>query len=356
MIDQSRSTDRADRLLAGLLTSNTEASDRSLLIEAVRHSDPLISSIRLNELVERAWQRANGLGPIAELLADPEVTEVMINGPGPVWIDRGDSLQMTTVVLGLQDLELLVERIVDPLGLRVDRVSPMVDARLADGSRVNVVVPPLAVDGPIITIRRFATRPLALSAFGPPALVELLGELMRARRTLVVSGGTGAGKTTLLNSLGCLIDEGERIVVIEDTSELRLPGRHLVRMETRPANSEGVGAVTLRDLVRNALRMRPDRIVVGEVRGGEAFDLLLALNTGHRGTLTTCHANGPAAALDRLFTLALLGGVNLPSRAIKMQLLSAIDVIVQVERSPSGRRVTEVAEIVGSSLQTRWSA
>ena len=228
---------RLDALLAEVLSAAPHA-DRSALIEEVRHVDPLISSRQLNEVVEQAWQRAHGLGPITALLADPEITEVMVNGPGPVWIDRHGRLEPTDIDLGAVDLDLLIERIVDPLGLRVDRVSPMVDGRLPDGSRVNIVVPPLAVDGPVITIRRFAARPLPLTAFGPPELVALLGQLMDERKSIVVSGGTGAGKTTLLNSLGGLLRRDERVIVIEDTAELRLPGDHVVRLEARTANAK----------------------------------------------------------------------------------------------------------------------
>ncbi len=341
-----------DAVLAGVLTAAPNA-DRSALIEQVRNLDPLISSRQLNEVVEQAWQRAHGLGPITALLADPAVTEVMVNGPGPVWIDRHGTLVPTSVELGPVDIDLLIERIMDPLGLRVDRVSPMVDGRLPDGSRVNIVVPPLAVDGPIVTIRRFAARPVPLDSFGPAPVLALLGQLMDDRKSIVVSGGTGAGKTTLLNSLGGLLHHDERVIVIEDTAELRLPGRHIVRLEGRPPNSDGVGGVTIRELVRNALRMRPDRLVVGEVRGAEALDLIMALNTGHRGTLVTCHANDAGAALTRLLNLALLGGVELPAASIESQLRSAIDVIVHVAKSNGGRHISEVVEVDRRTGSTR---
>ncbi len=348
---------RLDALLAEVLSAAPH-SDRSALIEEVRHVDPLISSRQLNEVVEQAWQRAHGLGPITALLADPAITEVMVNGPGPVWIDRHGTLEPTDIDLGAVDLDLLIERIVDPLGLRVDRVSPMVDGRLPDGSRVNIVVPPLAVDGPVITIRRFAARPVPLAAFGPPELVALLGQLMDERKSIVVSGGTGAGKTTLLNSLGGLLRRDERVIVIEDTAELRLPGHHVVRLEARTANAEGVGGVAIRELVRNALRMRPDRLVIGEVRGVEVIDLLLALNTGHSGTLVTCHANDAAAALTRLLNLALLGGVGLSASAIEAQLLTAIDVIVHVTKTNQIRQISEVVEVDErtGSIRALWDA
>ncbi|MFT7599352.1 MAG: pilus assembly protein CpaF [Acidimicrobiales bacterium] len=350
-----------EQRLAEVLTATPQAS-RSLLAESVREVEPLIDGAVLHHLVERSWQRAHGLGPIADVLADPEVSEVMVNGPGPVWVDRGGMLEESNVTLERADIVLLIERILDPLGLRVDRSSPVVDARLADGSRVNVVMPPLAVEGPVLTIRRFAPRAVPLGAFGPAVLQDLLADLVRQRRTIVVSGGTATGKTTLLNAMGALLDPDERVVTIEDTAELQLPGRHVVRLEARPSNSEGVGAVTIRDLVRNALRMRPDRLVIGEVRGGEALDLLMALNTGHDGSLSTCHANHPGAALARLQTLALMGGVDVPADAIEAQLVEAVDVVVQVARVGSSRVVSEVAEVVpptaGRSLGVRpiWRA
>lgn len=319
--------------------------DRSELIERARRSNPLLDGDRVSEVVGRAWKRAHGLGPIGDLLTEPDVTEIMINGAGPVWIDRAGTLVATPVRLDADDIMLLIERILDPLGLRVDRLSPLADARLADGSRVNIVIPPLALDGPVVTIRRFAARAVPVSEFGPPEVVDLLKELVEGRATVLVSGGTGAGKTTLLNGLGGLLRSTERLVVIEDTSELRLPGEHVVRLESRPANSEGVGAVTLRDLVKNALRMRPDRILIGEVRGGEAIDLLMALNTGHTGALSTLHANSAQAALLRLGTLASMGGLELSPAAIEANIGSAVDAIVQVERRPEGRVIVEVARV-----------
>lgn len=335
---------RLDRELTRLLTDDPTA-DRATLAEAVRQAEPLIDASALHDVVDRAWQRANGLGPIAALLQEPGTTELMINGPGPVWLDRAGHIEATDLLVDATDIGLLIERILDPLGLRVDRVSPMVDARLADGSRVNIVVPPLAIDGPIVTIRRFSGVPVPVAAFGPPEMTTLVTTLVSQRRSIVVSGGTGTGKTTFLNALGELLDPDERVVVIEDTSELQFPGRHIVRMEARPPNSEGVGAVGIRDLVRNALRMRPDRLVVGEVRGAEALDLLFALNTGHEGSLSTCHANSPAAAVDRLAHLSLLGDVGMPLDVLEEQVRSGVDVIVQVERSGRQRRVREIVEV-----------
>jgi pilus assembly protein CpaF len=305
---------------------------------------------RLRELILR---EATGLGPLEDLLADPSVEEVMVNGAGRVYVERGGALERTEVRFrDEQALRDTIERILTPLGRRVDELSPMVDARLEDGSRVNVIVPPLAVDGASLSIRRFsAARP------GPNELVELgtltaelrdqLGAAVAARRSILISGGTGSGKTTLLNALSAFIARSERVITIEDAAELRLRQPHVVRLESRPANVEGRGEVTIRDLLRNALRMRPDRIVIGEVRGPEALDLLMALNTGHEGALSTVHANSPEDALRRIETLALIAGVGLPHEAIREQLGRGLDLVVQLARLGDGsRRVVEVGEVV----------
>jgi pilus assembly protein CpaF len=294
-----------------------------------------------------------GLGPLEDLLADPLVEEVMVNGPGSIYVERGGKIESSGVSFGdEEELRNTIERILAPLGRRIDELSPMVDARLADGSRVNVVIPPLAIDGPALSIRRFgAERP------GPSELVELgtlssaecelLEAAVAGRRSVLISGGTGSGKTTLLNSLSSFIAPAERVVTIEDAAELRLQQPHVVRLESRPASVEGRGEVTVRDLLRNALRMRPDRIVIGEVRGAEALDLLTALNTGHDGALSTVHANSPADALGRLETLALMAGVGLPHEAIAEQVQRGIDLVVHLERRGDGaRRVVEIAEVV----------
>lgn len=349
---------RLDRELTRLLTDDPTA-DWATLAEAVRQTEPLIDASSLHDVVDRAWQRANGLGPITALLADADITEVMVNGPGPVWLDRAGQIEASGLRMDATDIGLLVERILDPLGLRVDRTSPMVDARLPDGSRVNIVVPPLAPDGPIVTIRRFSAEPISMSSFGPPEMVAVVAALVSERRSMVVSGGTGTGKTTLLNALGELLDPDERVVVIEDTSELQFPGQHVVRLEARPPNSEGVGAVGIRELLRNALRMRPDRLVVGEVRSAEALDLILALNTGHDGSLSTCHANSPAAAVDRLAQLALLGDVGMPLEVLETQVRRGVEVVVQVERIGHQRRVSEVAEVTPTgptTVRSLWTA
>jgi len=308
---------------------------------------PLLGPGLRRRLAEDVLAEVSGLGPLEPLLADPEVTEIMVNGPGRVWVERRGTLQRVPMNLDVRAIEHLIEKVVAPLGLRIDRSSPIVDARLPDGSRVNAVVPPLAVDGPCLTVRRFGARAIALSEFCGPPVAALLRWAVEARLNILVSGGTGAGKTTLLNALAGCIGPGERVVTVEDAAELRLPGDHVVRLEARPGNSEGAGEVRVRQLVRNALRMRPDRIVVGEVRGPEALDMLQAMNTGHEGSLSTCHANSPADALGRLETMVLMGDVDLPLAAVRSQLEAALDLVVQVARGTSGRRVVaQVAEVL----------
>ncbi len=304
------------------------------------------------ELAERIVRDSVGLGPLEPLLADPEVEEVMVNGADRVYVERGGRIESTAVRFpDEEELRNAIERILAPLGRRVDELSPMVDARLADGSRVNVVIPPLALDGPALSIRRFgATRPdpdelVALGTLTAAQRAELAAAV-GARRSVLVSGGTGSGKTTLLNALSSFIDPAERVVTIEDAAELRLQQPHVVRLEGRPAGVEGRGEVTIRDLLRNALRMRPDRIVIGEVRGPEALDLLTALNTGHDGALSTVHANSPADALARLQTLALMAGLGLPHAAVAEQVRRGVDLVVQMERKSDGsRRVAAIEEV-----------
>jgi pilus assembly protein CpaF len=293
-----------------------------------------------------------GLGPLEDLLADPAVEEVMVNGAAAVFVERGGRIEPADACFeDEEELRNAVERILAPLGRRVDELSPMVDARLGDGSRVNVVIPPLAVDGPILSIRRFGVKrpgPRQLVELGTltEAQLETLGEAVAGRRSVLVTGGTGSGKTTLLNALSSFIGDAERVVTIEDAAELRLQQPHVVRLESRPAGVEGRGEVTIRDLLRNALRMRPDRIVIGEVRGPEALDLLTALNTGHDGALSTVHANSPEDAVSRIETLALMAGVGLPHDAIAEQARRGIDLVVQIQRGADGaRRVTEIAEV-----------
>ncbi len=334
------------RVHARLLAEGVGAVLPERLAVLVGEEAPLLGAAQRARVVEEVLAEVQGLGPLEPLLADPTVTEVMVNGPERVWVERAGRLERIPLDLDAAAIEHLIERVVGPLGLRVDRSAPLVDARLPDGSRVNAVVPPLAVDGPCLTIRRFGTRPVPLSAFAAPSVAALLAWAVGARFNILVSGGTGAGKTTLLNALGGHIPPGERVVTVEDAAELRLPADHVVRLEARPANAEGAGAVSVRTLVRNALRMRPDRILVGEVRGPEALDMLQAMNTGHEGSLSTCHANSPVDALRRLETMILMGDVDLPLDAVRTQLESALDLVVQVARAPGGsRQVVEVAEV-----------
>jgi pilus assembly protein CpaF len=300
-----------------------------------------------------------GLGPLQPLLEDPDVTEIMVNGPNHIYIERRGKITKTNITFENDAAVIrVIEKIVLPLGRRVDSDSPMVDARLPDGSRVNAVVPPCAIDGPIITIRKFQKDKLTvqqLVAFG--SLTQNMADFVRAcvisKLNVIISGGTGSGKTTLLNIFSGFIPEDERIVTIEDAAELKLQQEHVVRLETKVANAEGQNSVTVRELVRNALRMRPDRIVVGECRGGEALDMLQAMNTGHDGSLTTLHANTPRDALSRLETMCLMSGMDLPVRVIREQVASAIDLIVQQARLKDGtRRVVTISEVAGMEGDT----
>ena len=305
-------------------------------------------------LVQFVVDEAIGLGPLEALLADDSVTEIMVNGAGLVFVERSGRLEFTSTRFTSEAaLRAVIDRVVSRVGRRVDDASPLVDARLTDGSRVNVVLAPLSLCGAALTIRKFARRRLnvadlvSLGAIGPP-MVTFLIECVRHRRNIVVSGGTGSGKTTLLNVLSSLIPESERIVTIEDAAELQLAHENLVSLEARTANIEGRGEITIRDLVRNALRMRPDRIVVGECRGGEALDMLQAMNTGHDGSLTTAHANGPRDLLSRLEVMVLMSGVDLPLQAVREQIAAAVDLIVHVARFSCGaRRVTHIVEVTG---------
>jgi pilus assembly protein CpaF len=339
---------RAEAAAGGRGVTDLDQTVRELVDEEAA----VLTAADRAEIAARVIRDSVGLGPLEILLADPAVEEVMVNGPDRVFVERGGRIEETAIAFAdEEELRNAIERILAPLGRRVDELSPMVDARLADGSRVNVVIPPLAIDGPAISIRRFgAERP------GPDRLVELgtldpsqrqrLEEAVRARRSILVSGGTGSGKTTLLNALSSFLAPEERVVTIEDAAELRLQQPHVVRLESRPAGVEGRGEVTIRDLLRNALRMRPDRIVIGEVRGPEALDLLTALNTGHDGALSTVHANSPRDAIARLETLALMAGVGLPHEAIAEQVRRGIDLLVHLQRMPDGsRKVTEIAAV-----------
>lgn len=305
-------------------------------------------------LIREIADEVMGLGPLQRLLEDPSVTEIMVNRFNQIYIERNGHLTLTGSQFSSDDhLRKVIERIVSRVGRRIDESSPLVDARLEDGSRVNAIIPPLAVNGPSLTIRKFSHVPLTvrnLIEWGSITveMAELLSACVRARLNIIVSGGTGTGKTTLLNVLSSFIPEDDRIVTIEDAVELQLQQEHVVRLESRPANIEGKGAVSIRELVRNSLRMRPDRIIVGEVRSGESLDMLQAMNTGHDGSLSTVHANSPRDAVARLETLVLMAGMDLPLRAIREQVSSAVDLLVQVTRLRDGsRRVTHVTEVQG---------
>ncbi len=325
-----------------------------LVSEVAAEMAMTISRQDKQRLVDHLVNDVLGLGPLEQLLADPEVTEVMINGPKQIYVEQRGRITRSPVTFESNDQLLqVIDRIVSSIGRRVDESSPMVDARLKDGSRVNVIIPPLALTGPTVTIRKFAKDPLTIEnllSFGSVTqeMVAFMRACVRSRMNVVVSGGTGSGKTTTLNILSGFIPDDERIVTIEDAAELQLRQEHVVTLETRPANVEGRGRVSIRDLVINSLRMRPDRIVVGECRGGEALDMLQAMNTGHDGSLTTVHANSPHDALSRLETMVLMAGAELPSRAIREQIGSAINLIVQQSRLRDGtRKIVSVAEVLG---------
>ena len=326
---------------------------RQRIAELLREQAQPLDDREREELVERVLASTMGLGPLEPLMEDPRVDEIMVNGAGSVLVERDGRIEPTDTCFESDEALLhVIERILSPLGRRVDEAVPLADARLPDGSRVNCVIPPLSLDGPLLTIRRFRRR-----GFTPEELVEsgtlsdealaFLRDSVRSRRNVVVSGGTGSGKTTLLNVLSACIDPGERVITIEDAAELRLQQPHVLRLESRPPNLEGRGEVTIRQLVRNALRMRPDRIVVGEVRGAEALDMLQALNSGHDGSMTTVHANSAADSLRRIETLALMADDALPHVAVRQQAASAIDLVVHLQRQRSGERVVaEIAEVV----------
>ena len=330
-------------------------SEVARLAEGVLAVEAMPLSVSERErLVGEVRHELFGLGPLEPLLADPTISDILVNSHRKIYIERRGKLEVTNVAFKDDEhLMRVIERIVTSVGRRIDESSPMVDARLRDGSRVNAIIPPLSIDGPVLSIRRFGTDPLRMSALiENRALTKEIAEMVemcvRARLNILISGGTGAGKTTLLNALSAFIPETERIVTIEDSAELQLQQPHVVRLETRPPNIEGKGEVTQRDLVKNALRMRPDRIVIGEVRGGEAIDMLQAMNTGHDGSLTTIHANTPRDALSRLETMIQMTGMRLSDRAMRQQIASALDVVIQVARLSDGtRRVTSISEITG---------
>jgi pilus assembly protein CpaF len=329
------------------------------LDEVVEEEKVPLSTEERQRLTAELADDVLGYGPLQRLLDDNMVTEIMVNGPESIYVERGGKLERTTTRFTSEEhLRRVIDRIVSRVGRRIDESSPLVDARLADGSRVNAIIPPLAFSGSTLTIRKFSKDPFTvddLIAFGTlsPEMAELLHACVEARLNVIVSGGTGTGKTTLLNVLSSFIPNGERIVTIEDAVELQLQQEHVVRLESRPPNIEGKGEISIRDLVRNSLRMRPDRIVVGECRGGESLDMLQAMNTGHDGSLSTVHANTPRDAIARLETLVLMAGMDLPLRAIREQIASAVDVVVQITRLRDGtRRVTHVTEVQGMEGET----
>ena len=306
---------------------------------------PLSTEHEVDAVVAAAIAHTCGLGPLEQFLADPAVNEIMVNNGGEVWLERNGSIERAGR-LADDVAPRLIERIISPLGRRLDRLSPIVDARLADGSRVCAVIPPIAVDGPCFTLRRFGVARRAIGEFADVSVCQLLVEIIESRCNVVVSGATSSGKSSLLNALGSLVGATERIVTLEDTAELRLDASHVLRLETRPATVDGTTAVTMTDLVRTALRLRPDRIVVGEVRGAEVVDMLAAMNTGHTGSLTTCHANGPVDALRRLEALVAQHSPSWPLDAVREAIHSSIDVVVHVDRLPNGqRRVGQVLEL-----------
>jgi len=324
------------------------------IVEQVRVSGKLPQGIDAARLEREVFNEALRLGPLEELLADDTVTEIMVNGPHRVYVERGGKLQLTDLQF-LDDASVMaiIERIVSPIGRRIDESQPYVDARLADGSRVNAIIPPLSLTGPTVTIRKFAKKTLTVEDFirfgtWSRNAAEFMKACVIMRKNVIVAGGTGSGKTTLLNLLSGFIPHDERIVTVEDAAELRLVQPHVVRLEARPPNIEGRGAVTIRDLVKNCLRMRPDRIIVGECRGGEALDMLQAMNTGHDGSLTTVHANSPRDVISRLETMVLMSGMELPSRAIREQIASAVDIIIHESRLSDGsRKVVAISEVTG---------
>ncbi len=352
----------ADVLRAQLVGEAGEASATAVLAPApriaalVEREAGVLAPETRAELARRIAQRSFGLGPLEALMADPAVDEIMVTGTRPVWVERAGRLERTGVRFAAEEeLRHTIERILAPLGRRVDEAEPLCDGRLGDGSRINVVLPPLAVDGPTLTIRRFRPRgfgaaELVAAGTWTAALHDVLRAAVDARCNVLISGGTGSGKTTTLNALTSFVGAGERIVTVEDTAELRLQQPHVVRLEARPASVEGRGEVTIRRLVRNALRMRPDRIVVGEVRGPEALDMLGAVGSGHDASLWTVHAGSPDEALRRIETLALMAGVGLPHTAIREQVAGAIDLVLHQARSRDGsRRVVALAEVLRGS-------
>jgi pilus assembly protein CpaF len=351
----SKLVDKLDLTRVGDMEGERLRREIKLVVEHLCDTEnPMLNRTERDRLVEEVLDETFGLGPLEVLLKDPTISDILINGPKNIYVERRGKLEKTDVTFRDNGhLLQIVDRIVSKVGRRVDETSPMVDARLPDGSRVNAIIPPLALDGASVSIRRFGARPLKLEdllsfrAFTKEMIV-LLEACCKARLNMIISGGTGSGKTTLLNTLSSFIGSSDRVVTIEDAAELQLQQPHVVRLETRPPNIEGRGEVTSRDLVKNALRMRPDRIIIGECRGAEALDMIQAMNTGHEGSLTTLHANTPRDALARLETMMLMAGFELPIKAMRQQVASSVDVIIQANRLQGGpRKITAISEVVG---------
>ena len=356
----SKLVNKLDLSRVGELEGDVLRREIRLVVEHLYDSeDTLLNRNERERLIEEVLDETFGLGPLEMLLKDATISDILINGPKNIYVERQGKIEKTSVAFRDNNhLMQIIDRIVSKVGRRVDEVSPMVDARLPDGSRVNAIIPPLALDGAAVSIRRFGSNPLKLEdllnfkAF-TPEMVMLLEGAIKGRLNMIISGGTGSGKTTLLNTLSSFISNQDRIVTIEDAAELQLQQEHVVRLETRPANIEGKGAITATDLVRNALRMRPERIIIGECRGPETLDMLQAMNTGHEGSLTTIHANTPRDSVARIETMITMAGFELPLKAMRSQVASAVDLIIQVNRLQGGvRRITHITEIVGMEQDT----
>ncbi|MCH9653631.1 MAG: CpaF family protein [Planctomycetes bacterium] len=371
-VDQNMAFDDLKRLIHGKLVEKLDLTrvgdlegdslrrEIRLVIEHLCDTEnPLLNRSERERLIEEILDETFGFGPLELLLKDQSIADIMINGPKHVFVEKDGRIERSNVVFrDNQHLLQILDRIVSKVGRRVDETSPLVDARLPDGSRLNAVIPPLALDGPSLTIRKFGSNPLGLEdllRFGAftPEIAMLLEGAIKARVNTIISGGTGSGKTTLLNTLSSFIQTDHRVITIEDAAELQLQQEHILRLETRPPNIEGRGQVTATDLVKNALRMRPDRIIIGECRGAESLDMLQAMNTGHEGSLTTIHANSPRDAVSRLETMITMGGVELPLKALRQQFASAVDLIIQVNRLQGGpRKVTHITEVLNMEQDT----
>lgn len=356
----SKLVDKLDLSRLGDLQGDTLRREIRLVVEHLCDTEnPLLNRSERERLIEEVLDETFGFGPLEILLKDPGVSDIMINGPKKVFVERRGRLERSDVVFrDNAHLLQIIDRIVSKMGRRIDETTPMCDARLPDGSRLNAIIPPLALDGPSLSIRRFGSKPLGLEdllKFGAftPEMVMLLEGAIKSRLNMIISGGTGSGKTTLLNTLSSFIPHDQRVITIEDAAELQLQQEHVLRLETRPANIEGKGQVTATDLVRNALRMRPDRIIIGECRGPETLDMLQAMNTGHEGSMTTIHANTPRDACSRLETMIIMGGVELPMRALRQQFAGAVDLIIQANRLQGGpRKITHITEVLNMEQDT----